>query len=80
VVVVWRAILAMWQARQRRIDLAILWPQCLAGAKHIDHALVAFAVHCYNDPAWLALGEDELRHQINMLGVEAIHRQEELAR
>ena len=77
---VWAAILGWWRARQRRIDLAVLWPQCLAGAKDIDHALVAFAVHCFNDPCWLALGEDELRHQINMLGVEATMRHEELAR
>ena len=77
---VWAAILGWWRARQRRIDLAILWPQCLAGANNIEHALLAFTVHCYNDPAWLALGEDELRFQINMLGVQATQKQEEIAR
>jgi hypothetical protein len=60
-----------WHARQRAIDMQILWPICLRGAPDLDHALAAFAVHCFNDPAWLALGEDELRWRINRLGVQA---------
>ena len=46
-----------WHARQRRIDLDILWPQCLANARDLDHAKAAFAMHAMNDPAWLELGE-----------------------
>ena len=47
------------------------WPQCIAGAPDLDYALAAFAVHCFNDPAWLALGEDELRFRIELLGAAA---------
>lgn len=49
-----------WRRRQRRTDLEILWPQCLAGARDLDHAKAAFAMHVFNDPAWLELGEERL--------------------
>ena len=52
------AIRNWWHARQRRIDMDILWPQCLAGARDLDHAKAAFAMHAFNDPAWQELGED----------------------
>lgn len=42
-----------WWARQRAIDLEILWPQCKAMAPDMDHARAAFAVHAFNDPAWV---------------------------
>ena len=57
--------------RRRRIDVVNLWPHCLAGANDLDQAMLAFTVHCYNDPAWLALGEEELRYQIALLGAAA---------
>jgi hypothetical protein len=57
---VWRLIVAWWHARQRRIDLDILWPICRREANDLDHAKAAFAVHAYHDPAWLELGEDDL--------------------
>jgi hypothetical protein len=60
-------IVNWWRAYQRRIDLDILWPICLRGANDLDHAAAAFAVHCFNDPAWLALGEDEIVRRINEL-------------
>lgn len=56
----WRLIQSWWCARQRRIDLEILWPICRDGANDLDHAKAAFAVHAFNDPAWLELGEDEI--------------------
>jgi hypothetical protein len=56
----WRLIVAWWHARQRRIDLDILWPICRREANDLDHAKAAFAVHAYRDPAWLELGEDDL--------------------
>jgi hypothetical protein len=80
VIVVWRAILKLWQARQRRLDVEHLWPQCVAGANTVDHAMLAFTVHCFNDPAWLALGEEEIRHQITVLGAQAAYSQERMAR
>jgi hypothetical protein len=55
---VWRLIVAWWHARQRRIDLDVLWPICRREANNLDHAKAAFAVHAYHDPAWLELGED----------------------
>jgi hypothetical protein len=78
-VAVWAAILAWWRARQRKIDVATLWPQCLAGANDIDHALLAFTVHAFNDPAWLALGEEELRYQLALLGAAATEQRQRLA-
>jgi hypothetical protein len=60
-----------WRAYQRRIDLEILWPTCLRQARDIDHARAAFATHAFHDPAWLALGEDEIVRRIDRLeGVE----------
>nr|HEV8010876.1 hypothetical protein [Bradyrhizobium sp.] len=64
---VWHLIVGWWHARQRRIDLDILWPICLKGANDLDHAKAAFAVHAYNDPAWLELGEDRIFQFIDRL-------------
>ena len=69
-IVVFRALRKWWYARCRRIDLDILWPICLRGANDLDHALAAFAIHCFSDPAWLELGEDELIRRIDVLGDE----------
>jgi hypothetical protein len=55
---VWRLIVGWWHARQRRIDLDILWPICRREANDLDHAKAAFAVHAYHDPAWLELGDE----------------------
>jgi hypothetical protein len=63
----WRLILAWWHARQRQIDMDILWPICRREANDLDHAKAAFAVHAYNDPAWLELGEDTLFQTIDRL-------------
>ena len=60
-------ILAWWRARQRAIDIAILWPICVERAPNIDRAKAAFALHAFNDPAWLALGEDELIRRIEAM-------------
>jgi hypothetical protein len=56
-----------WHARQRSIDMDILWPVCLQGANDLDHAKAAFATHAFNDPAWLALGEDGIIQFIDQL-------------
>ena len=66
-IVLYRAISKWWYARCRRIDLDILWPICRKGANDIDHAMAAFATHCFNDPAWLDLGEDELIRRMDAL-------------
>lgn len=62
-----RWLIRRWHARQRAIDLDILWPSCKNLAQDIDYAKAAFAVHAYNDPAWLELGEDGLYDFIDNL-------------
>ena len=63
----WRLVGDMWRARQRKIDMDILWPICCKGANDIDHAKAAFATHAFNDPAWQALGEAEIFRRIDEL-------------
>jgi hypothetical protein len=60
-------ILALWRARQRAIDLKILWPICKQGAPDLDHAKAAFAYHAFSDPAWLCLGEEAIVEAIDKL-------------
>lgn len=62
-----RWILNWWYARQRKIDLEILWPVCREQASDLEHAKSAFAVHAYSDTAWLVLGEAEIYRIIDTL-------------
>jgi hypothetical protein len=62
-----RWLLKLWHARLRRIDRQILWPACRASARDLDHAKAAFAMHAFQDPAWLSLGADEIAAQIDRL-------------
>ena len=57
---VFLALRAWWRARQRKIDLEILWPTCVEQADDLDHARAAFAVHAFNDAAWSDFSEDDL--------------------
>jgi hypothetical protein len=66
-IVVFTAIRKWINARRRRIDIDILWPICVRGANDLDHAKAAFAVHCFNDPAWQELGEDAIIRFIDRL-------------
>lgn len=56
-----------WRERQRRIDLMILWPVCKEHATDLEHAKAAFAVHAFNDRAWLALGRPAIIKAIDKL-------------
>ncbi len=56
-----------WYKRLRTIDMQILWPACKENALDLDHARAAFAVHAFNDLAWLRLGEDEIKKRIDAL-------------
>jgi hypothetical protein len=56
-----------WRARQRRIDVQILWPSCKTQAPDIDHAKAIFAVHAFHDVAWLELGGEEIIRRIEGL-------------
>jgi hypothetical protein len=60
-------LLDIWYARQRRLDLDLLWPACKEKAKDLDHAKVAFAFHAFHDKAWLWLGEDHIRQILKAL-------------
>ena len=55
-----RWFLGLWYARLRRIDIELLRPTCRDQARNIDHAKAAFAVHAFNDRAWLFLGHDKI--------------------
>jgi hypothetical protein len=66
-IVVFRAIRKIINARRRNLDMNILWPICLQAANDLDHAKSAFAMHCYNDPAWQELGEDAIFNFIDRL-------------
>lgn len=67
-IVVFTAIRKWWHARQRRIDMDVLWPQCLAGANNLAHAKVAFAIHCAHDPAWTSeMNHDEIMDFVERL-------------
>lgn len=67
-------ILSWWRARQRAIDVQILWPICQSEAKArfpadqaLDYAKAAFAYHAYHDRAWQILGEEEIIARIDAL-------------
>ena len=51
-----RRLTGMWYARCRKLDMELLWPSCLSQACDLDHAKAAFAVHAFNDPAWMFVG------------------------
>lgn len=60
-------IVGWWRARQRRIDMEILWPVCCEQARDLDHAKAAFAYHVFHDPAWLCLDEQVILDFIDRL-------------
>ena len=62
-----RWLINRWHARQRAIDLEMLWPSCKKYADNLGTAKAAFAVHAFNDKAWLCLGEKEIIRQIERL-------------
>ena len=62
-----RWLQGLWHARQRKIDMDVLWPSCIAQARDLDHAKAAFAVHAFNDPAWMFLGRDAVHSFIDDL-------------
>lgn len=65
-----KRIRAWWRARQRRIDIEILWPSCLLASGNLWDARAVFALHTRMDPAWSDLREDEVCQIIEKLGVE----------
>jgi hypothetical protein len=70
----WALIVGLWRRHQRNLDLDILWPICKREAAEyhnphevLDVARAMFAVHAFNDPAWLCLGEDAIVEFIDRL-------------
>lgn len=64
-----RRLLGWWRARQRRIDLQILWPECQKAAPDLFHAQGAFLLHTAMDPAWSGFGDDDV---LNVLDDEPV--------
>lgn len=58
---------AKWNAYRRALDMRYLWPSCKKYARDLDHAKAAFAVHAFNDEAWMCLGKDEVYRRIDRL-------------
>jgi hypothetical protein len=56
-----------WAARQRAVDLEILWPICKQQAFDFDEARYVFAIHAISDPAWLRLPAEEIKRIIGEL-------------
>jgi hypothetical protein len=63
----WHWLVDRWHARQRQIDIEILWPVCCSQAPNLDHARAAFAFHAFHDEAWLCLGESKMITMIDAL-------------
>jgi hypothetical protein len=67
----WSWLMDWWHERRRSTDLQTLWPVIRASALNmglgIDTARAAFAVHAFNDSAWLVLGADEVARVIEGL-------------
>ena len=64
---IFKLIQTWWYARCRRMDLDILWPECCKAAPNLLMAKGMFTYHAIQDPAWCALGEEEMRRIINNL-------------
>lgn len=43
----------LWWARQRRVDLALLWPACKERTRCLADARRVFAAHTFQDPCWI---------------------------
>jgi hypothetical protein len=54
-------------APRRQADLDILWPALKEQARTVAQARAAFTAHALQDPAWLALGRDELMVRMEAL-------------
>ena len=63
----WTLIVSWWRAKQRKLDLEILWPQLCIAADNIESAKQAFVYHMLHDRAWLALDEEAFSAAIRNL-------------
>jgi hypothetical protein len=58
---------SLWRARQRKLDLQLLWPTCREQAKTLEEAKIAFGFHANHDPAWQELGSAQIARVIDEL-------------
>jgi hypothetical protein len=55
----------LWKARQRQLDIKILWPACKKQADSIEKARRVFLYHALSDSAWSVFTDQEI---INIIG------------
>lgn len=60
-------LIGWWRAKQRAMDMEILWPECKRLAPDLDTARAAFVMHAFNDKAWTSLGHDAMFDAIDNL-------------
>lgn len=51
-----------WYARQRHLDLELLWPAIRRHESDLSRARAAFGFHCLMTPAWYSLGLDQIEN------------------
>jgi len=66
-VIRWLLLQFNFNHRRRQLDVSVLWPICKEIAHDLDHARTAFALHAFKDPAWRALGEEEIARRVDAL-------------
>jgi len=53
-------MIRLWQAEQRRVQIAVVWPSVVAAMNYdLRRARVWFARHVRDDPSWIALSDAE---------------------
>jgi hypothetical protein len=60
-------LLRWWYVVVRELDKRLLWPACRDFAEDIEQARGAFAIHAFQEPAWLVLGPAEVVRRIEAL-------------
>jgi len=63
----YRHLRSLWWARQRAIDLEILWSICKKNAPDLETARQVFIVHAINDRAWAMHYREKLWQAIQEL-------------
>ncbi len=57
----------LWWAKQRAIDMQVLWPACKANASSLDASHQAFMVHAIVSPCWVRVYEGKLWAEVRKL-------------
>jgi len=62
-----RWLIRKWHARQRAVDIDVLWPACRDGTYDLEDAKAAFWLHTRMDPAWAELSVTEMEKILDEL-------------